>query len=136
MREQRPKTRGDCIGGERPCPWISCFWHVINERKGFNLTARQDFLILKSDEEILEEIFGMPETCILDVCDKGESTLEEIGLVMNVTRERIRQIGDSKKSGTGKAGKAMRKLRHPKKREFLKEFAEEEKGYYSRGVLE
>lgn len=24
----RPRTRGDCIGGMRPCPWISCKWHL------------------------------------------------------------------------------------------------------------
>ena len=23
-RWQRPRTRGDCVDGERPCPWVGC----------------------------------------------------------------------------------------------------------------
>jgi len=32
------------------------------------------------------------ETCALDVADRGEHTLEEVGGFLNVTRERARQI--------------------------------------------
>lgn len=27
---QRPRTRGECVGGERPCPWASCEHHAIH----------------------------------------------------------------------------------------------------------
>ena len=34
----------------------------------------------------------MTETCALDVADRGGTTLEEVGAIMNLTRERIRQV--------------------------------------------
>lgn len=29
--EQRPRTRGDCKDGPRPCPWVSCRHHLLLE---------------------------------------------------------------------------------------------------------
>jgi DNA-directed RNA polymerase sigma subunit (sigma70/sigma32) len=34
----------------------------------------------------------MKETCALDVADRGGITLEEVGEILNLTRERIRQV--------------------------------------------
>src|ERR1035438_5017031 len=34
----------------------------------------------------------MAETCALDVADRRGTTLEEVGAIMNLTRERIRQV--------------------------------------------
>lgn len=34
----------------------------------------------------------MTDTCALDVADRGEHTLEEVGEVLGVVRERVRQI--------------------------------------------
>jgi hypothetical protein len=34
----------------------------------------------------------MNETCALDVADRGGATLEDVGAIMNLTRERIRQV--------------------------------------------
>jgi hypothetical protein len=38
------------------------------------------------------EVWELPETCSLDVADRGGMTLEEVGEIMNLTRERIRQV--------------------------------------------
>jgi len=38
------------------------------------------------------EAWEMRETCSLDVADRGGITLEEVGAVLNLTRERIRQV--------------------------------------------
>ncbi|HEX8907607.1 MAG TPA: sigma factor-like helix-turn-helix DNA-binding protein, partial [Anaeromyxobacteraceae bacterium] len=39
-----------------------------------------------------KEIWELDETCALDVADRGGITLEEVGTIMNLTRERIRQV--------------------------------------------
>ena len=38
------------------------------------------------------EVWEMQETCALDVAERGGITLEEVGEIMNLTRERIRQV--------------------------------------------
>ena len=38
------------------------------------------------------EVWEMAETCSLDVADRGGITLEEVGAILNLTRERIRQV--------------------------------------------
>jgi hypothetical protein len=80
----RPKTRADCEDGCRPCPFVSCKYHLaldVNPKTG---SIKLNFPDL--------EVEDMPETCVLDIADKGGLTLEETGDVLNLTRERIRQV--------------------------------------------
>jgi hypothetical protein len=79
---QRPRTRGECIGGPRPCPFVGCRHHLyleVNWAGGLKL----NFPGL--------EVWEMADTCSLDVADRDGVTLEEVGDHMNLTRERIRQ---------------------------------------------
>ncbi len=80
----RPKSRKDCASGIRPCPFVSCRHHLfldVNPEKG---SLKLNFPDL--------EVWEMPETCSLDVSDRGGMTLEEVGEILNLTRERIRQV--------------------------------------------
>jgi hypothetical protein len=80
----RPKTRGDCADGVRPCPYVSCAHHLyldVSRKTGAFQVNHRDL-----------ESWELDETCALDVADRGGATLEEVGALMNVTRERIRQI--------------------------------------------
>ncbi len=80
----RPRTRKECAHGIRPCPFVSCRHHLyldVNEEKG---SLKLNFPDL--------EVWELPETCSLDVSDRGGMTLEEVGDIMNLTRERIRQV--------------------------------------------
>ena len=80
----RPQTRAECVGGPRPCPYVSCEAHLyldVNDRTG---SIKMNFPDL--------EVWELPETCALDIADRGGVTLEELGALMNVTRERMRQM--------------------------------------------
>jgi hypothetical protein len=80
----RPETRADCVSGERPCPFVSCKHHLY-----LDVSARTGAIKLNFPDL---EVWEMTETCALDVADRGGTTLEEVGAIMNLTRERIRQV--------------------------------------------
>jgi hypothetical protein len=80
----QPKTREECTQGERPCPFVSCKHHLY-----LDVSARTGAIKLNFPDL---EVWEMNETCALDVADRGGTTLEEVGAIMNLTRERIRQV--------------------------------------------
>jgi RNA polymerase primary sigma factor len=69
-------------------------------------TRRVMTTLTPREEKVLRKRFGVGE--------KADHTLEEVGREFNVTRERIRQI----------EAKALRKLRHPRRRKLLESFTE------------
>jgi len=81
----RPDTRAGCQGGIRPCPFVSCKFHLyldVNPRNGH---VKYNFPHL--------EPWELEETCSLDIAEREQGiTLEEVGKVMNLTRERVRQV--------------------------------------------
>lgn len=81
---RRPCTRAECRGGERPCAFVSCKYHLF-------LDVNPDTGSIKLNFPHLE-VWEMNETCALDVAERGGITLEEVGEIMNLTRERIRQV--------------------------------------------
>ncbi len=81
---EKPRTRADCANGERPCPFVSCKHHLY-----LDVSARTGAIKLNFPDL---EVWEMTETCALDVADRGGTTLEEVGAIMNLTRERIRQV--------------------------------------------
>ena len=76
----RPRTRGECAGAFRPCPWVSCRHHLM-----LDVTWTGRILQYSFDVE------NMKQTCALDVADAGGLTLDEIGVFYKVSREMIRQ---------------------------------------------
>ncbi len=80
----RPTSREECKGEMRPCPWVACKHHLyldINPETG---SIKINFPDL--------EPWELKHTCALDVAERGGITLEEVGEIMNLTRERIRQV--------------------------------------------
>jgi hypothetical protein len=80
----RPRTRGDCAGGERPCPYVSCKYSLY-------LDVNPETGAIKLNFPDLEP-WELEESCALDVADWGGITLEEVGALTNLVRERIRQV--------------------------------------------
>jgi hypothetical protein len=84
IEASRPRSRADCANGPRPCMFVSCKHHLYLDVNPSTGSIKLNF----PDKEIWE----MEETCALDVADRGGITLEEVGTIMNLTRERIRQV--------------------------------------------
>jgi len=80
----RPKLRAECAGAARPCPWVSCKHHLYLDVNPETGSIKLNFPDL--------EVWEMKETCSLDVADRTGATLEEVGEILNLTRERIRQV--------------------------------------------
>lgn len=86
----RPKTRADCMPGghnaQRPCPFAACKFSLLinngDRRNKKSITLHPG----------ATDIESMPETCSLDVADRGGATLDEVGEAFGISRERVRQI--------------------------------------------
>jgi hypothetical protein len=84
LEARRPHKRADCVESARPCLFVSCKYNLyldVNPDTGsvkFNFPGK--------------EIWEIEESCALDVAERGGITLEEIGELMNLTRERVRQL--------------------------------------------
>jgi hypothetical protein len=80
----KPQTRGECIDGPRPCPYVSCQHHLYLDVSARTGAIKANFPDI--------EVWDMHESCALDVADRHGTVLEGVGVVMNLTRERVRQI--------------------------------------------
>ena len=80
----RPTTRAECRQHAGPCPWVACKHHLyldINPQTG---SIKINFPDL--------EPWELSQTCALDVAEAGALTLEQVGEITNLTRERVRQV--------------------------------------------
>lgn len=80
----RPRMRGECAHGARPCPFVGCRFNLF-----LDVNAETGSIKLNHPGVDLAD---MTETCALDIAERGGLTLEEVGTLMNLTRERTRQI--------------------------------------------
>lgn len=83
MTMRLPMVRGDCAPGgamhARPCPFATCRYYMAPERR-------------RKDGTLYADQPSGTQSCALDVADAGISTLDEIGALMGIVRERVRQI--------------------------------------------
>lgn len=85
----RPRTRAECIDGPRPCPWVSCRHHLYLEANPHknNGSIKLNFPDIEPDGMV-----DRLESCSLDVAEDGPQGYERVGELMNLTRERVRQL--------------------------------------------
>jgi hypothetical protein len=84
LEYDRPTSRSICRSAERPCLYVSCRYHLYLDVNPNTGSIKINFPEL--------EPWELSETCALDVAERGGVTLEEVGDIMNLTRERIRQV--------------------------------------------
>ncbi len=80
----RPRLRAECGAESRPCPWVACKHHLYLDISPTTGSIKLNY----PDREPWE----LEHSCALDVADTGSKTLDEIGEITNLTRERIRQV--------------------------------------------
>tara|TARA_R110002096_G_scaffold434832_5_gene658229 strand:+ start:31183 stop:31812 length:630 start_codon:yes stop_codon:yes gene_type:complete len=80
----RPKTRAECQGDTGPCPWVACKHHLYLDVNPETGSIKINFPDL--------EPWELKHTCALEIADRNGITLEDVGEIMNLTRERIRQV--------------------------------------------
>jgi hypothetical protein len=80
---QRPRTRGECPT-VRPCPFVSCRHHLFIDVDARNGSIKFNFPDLEPHE--------LAHSCSLDVAERGGVRVEDVGALINVTRERARVI--------------------------------------------
>ena len=103
---EKPRTRAECAHGVRPCPFVSCRWHLYLEVSAQTGAIKLNFPDLEPSE--------LSVSCALDVADRGGETLEQVGAIMNITRERLRQLEVS----------ALEKLRRSRALPLITDFDE------------
>jgi hypothetical protein len=82
----RPLTRADCEEAGRPCPYVGCKYNLYLDVSPETGSIKINFPSV--DPLAMDE----NASCALDLTERMGMTLDEVGSVMNVTRERIRQI--------------------------------------------
>jgi hypothetical protein len=83
---RRPARREDCRNGQRPCPWVGCPWHR------YLSVGRNGTIWVNFPDKMPWEL---EDSCLLDVLERSEPaelTLETIGKLVNLTKERVRQV--------------------------------------------
>jgi hypothetical protein len=81
---ERPLRREECKEAPRPCPHVSCRHHLYLDVNPHTGTIKLNFPDL--------EVWELGVSCALDVADLGGTAIEQVSELLNVTRERIRQI--------------------------------------------
>jgi hypothetical protein len=88
FRDDTPKTRAECVGGQRPCPFVKCRHHLWldpeQDQSGNWQKGRQGFTSV---------IPHTMESCALDVAEVG-ATPDQIGKMLDIDNTRVRQILD------------------------------------------
>lgn len=90
-KRRLPLTWGDCQDDDEPCPYVSCRYHLFLGIDPSTGSLKLNFPDL-FDLDGAPEVEKMPGTCALKVAERGGVTLEAIGELLNVTRERARQL--------------------------------------------
>ena len=80
---ERPTTRAQCCEQERPCPFVSCRYHLYLDVKPGG-SIRMNFPEL--------EPWELQETCTLDIAERGGVSFSTVADAINVSKQRVEQV--------------------------------------------
>lgn len=83
--DDRPRTWGECSERTGPCAWVMCKHHLYLDVNPDTGSIKLNFPELEPEE--------LEHPCVLRLAATGGLTLEEVGERINLTRERVRQVG-------------------------------------------
>ena len=82
-----------------PCPRVECRYHLATDAhyrgEMSRTTVKQGTTLHYSPVAKEQGLDGMPETCALEVAERGEHSLVEIGKMLGFSRERARQVEEN-----------------------------------------
>ena len=87
-----PRTRGECVDGPRPCPWVSCRHHLATEALRLRWTPKYGLSHQPPPGRVAAALGDLAETCSLDVADQGDHTFKSIAQLLRMSRSRAQQI--------------------------------------------
>ncbi len=102
--QSRPKTRGDCVNGVRPCPYVTCKYHLAHI-SDYNMASGIRFRFAGHPDDAAEKVVKMGWSCSLDFADMVKANdVPEVAEAMGIPyktiepayRSAIRKLRESK----------------------------------------
>ena len=111
----RPKTRGECANGPRPCPYVTCRYSLFldQEPKGRRLKVIQEADSLDLDritDQMLEEWMDGRPTCALDIAEDPDVTKLEREELEAVIMDAMSMDENEMKNVMASARKVVREI--------------------------
>lgn len=87
LRRLRPRTRADCAGVPRPCPFVGCRWHLF-------LDVRRSGSLLLNFPGLDPSQLPPRQSCVLDVIADAPAGLprKALGRLLGIGKDRVRQL--------------------------------------------
>ena len=95
----RPITRADCANVPRPCPFVSCKFHLYLDTRETG-SVKLNFPDLEPGD--------LEQSCALDIADEGPQGLEVVARALNVTYEGARQTEERALRNARRRGRKAR----------------------------
>jgi predicted DNA-binding protein (UPF0251 family) len=109
-----PASRAECADLPRPCPMVSCRFHLLLDVAKDGRLYKTHQFDEHSADSVLSALESMQETCALDVAEWGGVYQEDAAKLMNMSRRWLDEVEQEAKR---KAAGRIRQL-EPEELEF------------------
>ena len=93
LHQAMPRRLEECPDDDEQCPYVACRYHLWTDIVGRSVRyGKQGSEREYRYEMVQTDAWGSWPTCALRAARQGPRTLDEVGDVLGVTRERVRQI--------------------------------------------